>query len=71
MFTYLSGECFAGDNEERGLGVQLLQRLRHVGPVDVRHKVNLENRKIRKKREKKLKEGKKGKRRGDILSSNS
>ena len=41
IYVYLSGEGFAGNDEENRLRVELLQRLRHVGPVNVRHKVNL------------------------------
>ncbi len=37
----LSGEGLRGDDEERRLGVQLLQSLGHVGPVDVGHEVNV------------------------------
>ena len=36
----LSGEGLGGDDKERRLGIKFLQRLRHVGAVDVGHKVS-------------------------------
>ena len=38
----LSGECFARDDEQRRLGVNLFERLGDVGPINVRHKVQLQ-----------------------------
>ena len=35
----LCGEGLGGDDKERRLGIKFLQRLRHVGAVDVGHKV--------------------------------